>query len=332
MADNGQKQQQQQQQQVAATTTAANNDIPPDAVAAHEAIRNEREMTVRDTLRLWPKAILFSFILSLAIIMEGYDTSLMSNFYAYPAFKNRYGDELDPDGGMLISANWQTIISNSTQVGSILGLILNGFITEWFGFKRSMIYTMTALIAAIFIPFFSNSLGMFVAAGILQGIPWGVFQTLAVTYAADICPTGLRTYMTSWINMCWVIGILLSSGILRGLMSIEGQWGYRIPFALQWVWPVPIIIATIFAPESPWWLVRQGRIEDARASVLRMVKLESGVPFDLDAHVEMMVATNQFEKEVSTGVQYWDCFRGVDLRRTEISCVTWVSTIRLGVP
>lgn len=195
-----------------------------------------------------------------------------------------------------------------------------------------MIIMMVALIGAIFIPFFSTGLPMFLAAGIIQGIPWGVFQTLAVTYAADICPTRMRAYMTSWINMCWVIGILLSSGILRGLMSIEGQWGYRIPFALQWVWPVPIIITTLFAPESPWWLIRKGRIDEARAAVRKVVKIESGVPFDLDAHMDMMMATNQFEMEISSGTHYWDCFRGIDLRRTEISCMTWVVQALCGVP
>ena len=222
--------------------------------------------------------------------------------------------------------------TNITQIGSILGLILNGFITEWLGYKRAMIYTMLALIGAIFVPFFATSLDMFLAAGIVQGIPWGIFQTLAVTYAADICPTRIRSYMTSWINMCWVIGILISSGLLRGLMDIEGQWGYRIPFALQWMWPPPIIIATLFAPESPWWLVRQGRIDDAKAAVRKMVKPESGVPFDLDAHIEMMITTNQYEMEISTGSHYWDCFRGVDLRRTEISCITWVIQALCGVP
>jgi MFS transporter, SP family, general alpha glucoside:H+ symporter len=194
-----------------------------------------------------------------------------------------------------------------------------------------MIFFMIFLIGAVFIPFFSTGLHMFLAAGIIQGIPWGVFQTLAVTYAADICPTNLRSYMTSWINMCWVIGILLSSGILKGLMNIEGQWGYRIPFALQWIWPVPIIAVTLLAPESPWWLVRHGRLEEAKVAVKKMMSPNSGVEFDIDAHIEMMVATNQYEEELSTGTQYWDCFRGTDLRRTEISCMVWVCGIHLPV-
>ena len=80
------------------------------------AINIERQMSVRDSFRFWPKAIGFSFIISLAIIMEGYDTNLMSNFYAYPPFRNRFGNEVDSNGENIISAQWQTIISNGTQV------------------------------------------------------------------------------------------------------------------------------------------------------------------------------------------------------------------------
>lgn len=102
----------------AVTPTPTSNAIQgvDETDATQLAIKNEREMSLRDTIRLWPKAILFSFLISLCIIMEGYDTNLMSNFYAYPAFKNHYGDQVDPDGGRLISSGWQTAISNSTQV------------------------------------------------------------------------------------------------------------------------------------------------------------------------------------------------------------------------
>ncbi|EXF80193.1 sugar porter family MFS transporter [Colletotrichum fioriniae PJ7] len=311
------------------TVSRHNDNNPGEAITA---MQNERQMSVRDSFRFWPKAILFSFIISLAIIMEGYDTNLMSNFYAFPAFMKRYGDQVDANGDPLVSARWQTIINNGTQAGSILGLILNGIITEWIGYKKTMIVAMVAMIGAVFIPFFSNGLPMFLAGALIQGIPWGIFQTLAVTYAADICPMSLRGYMTSWVNMCWVIGQLISSGMLRGLLQIDNQWGYRIPFAIQWVWPVPIIIGTLFAPESPWWLVRQNRLEDAREAVRKLTSPKSDIDFDLDAHIEMMRVTNQFEIEVSSGAHYWDCFRGVDLRRTEIACMVWLTQSFCGVP
>ncbi|WYZ44713.1 hypothetical protein EsH8_VIII_000029 [Colletotrichum jinshuiense] len=313
----------------AVPTVSHHHDNQGEAITAMQI---ERQMSVRDSLRFWPKAIMFSFVISLAIIMEGYDTNLMSNFYAFPAFKNRYGDQVDSKGVAVVSSRWQTIINNGVQVGSIIGLIINGFITERIGYKKTMVVSMVAMIGAVFIPFFSNGLPMFLAGALIQGIPWGIFQTLAVTYAADICPMSLRGYMTSWVNMCWVIGGLISSGMLRGLLKIDNQWGYRIPFAIQWVWPIPIIIGTLFAPESPWWLVRQNRLEEAKEAVRRLTSPQSGVHFDLDAHIEMMRLTNQFEIEVSSGSHYWDCFRGTDLRRTEIACMVWLTQSFCGVP
>ncbi|CZS99223.1 hypothetical protein WAI453_008301 [Rhynchosporium graminicola] len=317
----------------APTLTAVHiNQRGTQADEATHAIQLERDLSLKDTFKLYPRAIMFSFIISLAVIMEGYDTNLIGNLYTFPSFKERFGDEVDPEGGMLVSARWQTIIGNSTQVGSILGLFLNGIVSEMFGYRMTMIYAMVALCGAIFIPFFANSLGMFVAAGIIQGIPWGIFQTLAVTYAADICPTSLRAYMTSWINMCWVIGQLISSGMLRGLLNRPDEWGYRIPFAIQWVWPIPIMIGTFLAPESPWWLVRKGRLEEAKKALLSLTSRNSGVEYDVDSQLSMMEITNQFEIESSSGVHYWDCFRGTDLRRTEIASMVWLTQAFCGIP
>lgn len=101
------------------------------------------------------------------------------------------------------------------------------------------------------------------------------------------------------------------------------EWAYRIPFALQWIWPIPLLILIQFAPESPWFLVRAGRLEEAAASVVRLQKKGSTVdPMDT---IAMMVRTNEHEKSISAGASYWDCFKGTDLRRTEIACLTWAA-------
>ena len=85
------------------------------ADGTNAAIRNEHKMSVRQSLRFWWKAIVFSFVISLAVVMEGYDTSLMNKFFAFEPFRNRFGDQADPEGGRLVSSRWQTIILNGTQ-------------------------------------------------------------------------------------------------------------------------------------------------------------------------------------------------------------------------
>jgi len=71
----------------------------------------------------------------------------------------------------------------------------------------------------------------------LCGLPWGVFQTLTTSYAAEIAPQALRPFLTTYVNLCWVMGQFVSSGVLKGVsgMSVDNEWAYRIPFALQWV-------------------------------------------------------------------------------------------------
>lgn len=105
--------------------------------------------------------------------------------------------------------------------------------------------------------------------------------------------------------------------------SRTDQWGYKIPFALQWMWPVPLMIGIALAPESPWWLVRKGRYEDAKKALQRLTVAEHVPDFNADDTIAMMRKTNEMEQQWSEGVSYWDCFKGTDLRRLEIVCVTW---------
>lgn len=103
----------------------------------------------------------------------------------------------------------------------------------------------------------------------------------------------------------------------------QDQWAYKIPFALQWIWPVPLIAAILFAPESPWWCVRRNRIDDARANLRRLTRSSEESDADVEHTLTLMEVTIEKEREAGTGTHYKDCFRGVDLRRTIISCCCW---------
>lgn len=98
-----------------------------------------------------------------------------------------------------------------------------------------MIISLGILNAFIFIVFFAPGAQVLLVGQILCGLCWGVFATLAPAYASEVCPTNLRGYLTTYVNLCWAIGQLLATGVLRGCLSVEGEMGYRIPFAVQWV-------------------------------------------------------------------------------------------------
>lgn len=279
-------------------------------------------MTLLQGLGLYPKAVAWSLLISTCIVMEGYDISLVNNFYAFPQFSRKYGEPLK-DGTYEIPAPWQAGLSNGAQVGEIIGLFINGFVSERFGYRYTVLACLALVTAFTAVFFTAPNVETLLVAEILCGIPWGIFQTLTVTYASEVCPIALRGYLTTYVNFCWGLGQEIGIGVVRSMLHRDDEWSYRIPYALQWMWPVPLFVGVCFAPESPWWLVRRGRIEEAKKSLLRLTSPGRETDFDADETIAMMVHTTALEEKMTKGATYWDCFKGTDLRRTEIVCMTW---------
>ncbi|KAL4866611.1 hypothetical protein BDV12DRAFT_172561 [Aspergillus spectabilis] len=290
---------------------------------AQAALDKEHTMTAIQAFKIYRKAVGWSILMSCAIIMEGYDVVLIGSFFAYPQFNQKYG-HLMSDGNYGLEAKWQAALTNAMSCGQIIGLFVNGIVSERYGYRRTLMTCLVATVGFVFILFFAPNVQTLVAGELLMGIPLGVYQTLTVTYATEVCPVAIRAYLTTYVNLCWVLGQLIASGVLKGLQTRQDQWAYRIPFAIQWAWPVPIFIGVWLAPESPWWLVRRDRREDAIKSLNRLAIQESP-DFNAEETVAMIAYTNALEKQVETGTSYLDCFRGVDLRRTEISCLVWAA-------
>ncbi|KAK9366858.1 general substrate transporter [Lipomyces kononenkoae] len=129
--------------------------------------------------------------------------------------------------------------------------------------------------------------------------------------------------------MCFIIGQLISAGVLEGLVTLNSEWSYKIPYALQWVWPSFLIPLMFFAPESPWHLVRKGKLEEAEKSLRRLQSKKANI--DPKLTLATIVHTNKLEEELSVGTSYFDCFRGFELRRTEIACMVFIGQITCGI-
>lgn len=302
---------------------------------AKAAAQLEHKMGFREGLKLYPKAMFFSWGLSLAVIMEGYDTYLLGNFFGLQTFNRKFGHPTTIKDGVQqyqISASWQSALGTGSAAAQIIGLFVNGIVSERIGYRWTMIIALMLIACFIFITFFAVNIKMLLAGYVLSGLPWGVFQTLTTTYAAEVCPVSLRPYLTTYVNLCWVIGQLIAAGILKGFDSATDQWAYRVPYAIQWVWPVPIALVAFFAPESPWWLVRHGKLDEARAALRKLTNAKANAAFNIEDTLAMMIHTNELEIQQTSGTTYFDCFKGVDLRRTEVTVMTWVIQQTSGSP
>ena len=235
--------------------------LASDAKLAAEA---EHDMTLWQACKTYPKAIGWSVLLSTTLIMEGYDLALLGNLYASPVFNQKFGEYNAEKDKYAVSAAWQSGLSNGARAGEIIGLILAGWASDRYGYKMTTVGALVLMIAFVFVLFFAPNVKILVLGEVLCGkfvhscklcradvigIPWGAFQSVTPAYASEVAPVVLRPYLTTFINMCWVIGQFFAAAVNKGSVGRGDEWAYRIPFGVQWVWPVPILAGVIFAPE-----------------------------------------------------------------------------------
>jgi len=111
------------------------------------------------------------------------------------------------------------------------------------------------------------------------------------------------------------MGQLLANGVIAGTSQLNNHWAYSAPFAVQWLWPLIILSAVPFAPESPWWLVRKGRLEEAEKALRQLASAK----VDVKPMLAMIIETDRLELEMETGTTFMDCFKKINIRRTEIA-------------
>ncbi|RCK65188.1 Maltose permease MAL61 [Candida viswanathii] len=261
---------------------------------ARDEDQRDKNMTLSDSLKMFPKACFWSVVSSAAIIVEGYDTNLLASFYADESFAKKFGKY------------YQYQVPAKDQIGALVGVYIGGVLPDKIGYKRTIVPALFLTIGLIFIPFFAPNVDVLTVSFVLLGINWGSYQAMCVAYAMDISPTPLRVYLTTFVNCCWVIGQLISFG---------------------WAFPLPIIIATALAPELPWFLARTGQFEKDKRSLTRLLSDNKDMP-SKDIIAQSMLVTIQMtvkeEEALSNSASILECFRDTNWRRTRIASCVWL--------
>lgn len=123
--------------------------------------------------------------------------------------------------------------------------------------------------------------------------------------------------------LCYTIGQFLQTGIVKAFVDRTDVWAWKIPYAIQWVWPVFILSFCYWLPESPWWLVRKNRLDDAKKALDHLSNKEQHA--DNINTLAMMVKTDAYERDLELGSTYLDCFKGSNRHRLEICSMLFIA-------
>jgi MFS family permease len=151
----------------------------------------------------------------------------------------------------------------------------------------------------------SVHVAMLIIVRVLQGVGLGALATLTPIYLAEASTPAKRGMLTGLHGFFLVFGYNVSAWVGYGCSFSDNlTFGWRGPIAFTCLPAIILLIGCFFVPESPRWLLMQGRVDEAWAGVARL-HTDANDPDQLATHEEFYQMRKQIELEKQNKSGYW---------------------------
>ncbi|KAI5449604.1 hypothetical protein NCC49_004534 [Naganishia albida] len=200
--------------------------------------------------------VLYGLGLCLVIAANGYSGSLLTGFQAMPAWQKFF---LHPKGNRL------GIMAASYFLPSVFTAFIGDYLSTRYGRRACIGVGNLLVLAGSLVNAFAVNIGMWIAGRAIIGAGVGITKVAAPVLIQEIAHPRLRPILGSCYQTFAYIGSAVGALVTFAGLYVPGDWGWRFPSVLQALGPIMILIVTWFCPESPRWLLKQGRVEQAHA-------------------------------------------------------------------
>ncbi|THX25351.1 general substrate transporter [Aureobasidium pullulans] len=150
---------------------------------------------------------------------------------------------------------------------------------------------------------------------LFAGMGVGMLQSTLPLYLAEISPTQLKGLFINAYTFWFVLGQLFASVALNRL-HLSAPYDFRTPIYSQWAMIGVSAIIFVFLPETPWYLVSKGKLDQAKKVLTKMHGRKQG--YDSQEQVDLMMSTIASERaaaEQNSELGPWAVFQGKNLLR-----------------
>jgi sugar porter (SP) family MFS transporter len=196
-------------------------------------------------------------VTALGGLLFGYDTGVVSGALLF----------LQKDFGGLSSFQ-EELVTSLLLVGAVAGALVAGRVADQIGRRLTVLITAAIFVVGVLLAAFTPTYPVLLVARIIIGLAVGSASMVVPLYIGEVVPPGVRGGLVSLNQLAITSGILVSYLIDYGL-SGTGNW--RLMFGLAAIPAVLLFTGMLFQKESPHWLIRQDRIDQAR-DVLKRVR------------------------------------------------------------
>ena len=208
-------------------------------------------------------ASLLSTVAALGGLLFGYDTAVVAGAIGF--LRDHF----------TLDATETGFAASSALLGCIVGAAGAGTLSDRFGRKRALILSALFFTASAIWSAIPTSLTEFNIARIIGGVGVGMASMLSPLYIAEIAPAGIRGRLISFNQFAIVTGILLVYFVNYWIAGLgDRAWntstGWRWMFGSETIPALLFMLSLIAIPESPRWLIKQGKSDEATATLARL--------------------------------------------------------------
>ncbi|SGZ22503.1 BQ5605_C022g09497 [Microbotryum silenes-dioicae] len=196
-----------------------------------------------------------------AICANGYDGSLMG------AINNMKSYQAQFNSGVVGSTTG--LIFGIYTIGNMVGALFAAPIADRWGRRVGMQAGCAVIVLGTLVAVTSHKKEQFIAGRFILGFGIAIVTTSAPSYCVEIAPPAWRGRATGFFNCGWFGGSVPAAGITLGTSYMSSNWAWRIPLIGQCVPACAVILSVMFLPESPRWLIANGRDDEARAFLVK---------------------------------------------------------------
>jgi sugar porter (SP) family MFS transporter len=240
-------------------------------------------------------------------VRTGYDTGVMSSVLALKAFKKDFGLPTASTGfASKTNAHVSQNVVSLLTAGCFFGAIFASIVNDRFGRKRSLIgFTCIFLVGAAIQVASHHNISQIYVGRVVAGLGIGGMSSITPVFVAENCPPAVRGRITGLFQEFLVFGSTfaywLDYGVALTIPESTKQW--RVPVAIQLIPGGALLIGVFFLKESPRWLAKQGRYEEARASLAYMRRDDINDP-DITKEIADIRASIEEELNLTEGVTW----------------------------
>jgi len=197
---------------------------------------------------------------------------------------------------------WQEFIVSATILSAWIFSMVAGYLTEKFGRKlvillASLIFTVGAIIMSIAWTKFILLFGRFIIGSAI-----GLASMTIPVYIAEVAPVDIRGKLVT-INNCFITGGQFVASLIAGAFSYNSSNGWRFMLGIAAIPSAIQLICFIFMPESPRWLIRRGRYQEALEALQKFREPEADINEEFESIKDNCLASEREQAERGTAQQ-----------------------------